>query len=35
MPAVDDNGVDSGGRRPKAWFGGNRGSLKEAEHIDY
>jgi hypothetical protein len=25
MPAVDDDGAGSGGRRPKAWIGGNRG----------
>jgi hypothetical protein len=24
MPAVDDDGLGSGGRRPKASFGGNR-----------
>ena len=33
MPAVDNDGPGSAGRRPKAWFGGNRGEGYVTQHF--
>ena len=32
MPAGDDDGAGSGGRRPKPWIGGNRGEGHEGPY---